>query len=36
LQFDSADMSAIVATHPRREDAEQNIQDQLIVEYYSR
>ena len=36
LQFDSTDMSAVVVSHPRREDGEQNIQDQLIVEYYSR
>jgi len=36
LSYDPAALSAQVTTMPRREDAEQGIQEQLIVEYYSR
>ena len=36
LNYDPAALSAEVAAMPRREDAEQGIQEQLIVEYYSR
>ena len=36
LQFTAADLSGAVAAMPRREDAEPGIQEQLIVEYYSR
>lgn len=36
LTYDAAALSAQVTTFPRREDAEQGIQEQLIVEYYSR
>jgi len=36
LRADAAAMSAEVVTMPRREDAEQGINEQLIVEYYSR
>jgi len=36
LSFTSADMSGAVTAVPRREDAEPGINEQLIVEYYSR
>jgi small subunit ribosomal protein S4 len=36
LRISAADLSAEVMALPRREDAEQGINEQLIVEYYSR
>jgi small subunit ribosomal protein S4 len=36
LRFYTADLAGEVVTLPRREDAEQGINEQLIVEYYSR
>jgi small subunit ribosomal protein S4 len=36
LNFDSSQLSAQVTTLPRREDAEPGINEQFIVEYYSR
>jgi len=36
LSADGANMAARVVSLPQREDAEQGIQEQLIVEYYSR
>lgn len=36
ISFDAANLSATVATLPRREDAEPGINDLFIVEYYSR
>jgi len=36
LRLNAADFSGEVVTLPRREDAEQGINEQLIVEYYSR
>lgn len=36
VQFDMTSLSGQVVAMPRREDAEQGIQEQLIVEYYSR
>jgi small subunit ribosomal protein S4 len=36
LRFYTSDLSAEVVTLPRREDAEQGINEQLIVEFYSR
>jgi small subunit ribosomal protein S4 len=36
LQFSAAEMSGKVISMPRREDAEQGINEQLIVEFYSR
>jgi small subunit ribosomal protein S4 len=36
LRLNSADLSGEVVTLPRREDAEPGINEQLIVEYYSR
>jgi small subunit ribosomal protein S4 len=36
LQFDAAALTGEVTTLPRREDAEPGINEQLIVEYYSR
>jgi len=36
LRFDAAALSGDVLALPRREDAEPNISEQLIVEYYSR
>jgi small subunit ribosomal protein S4 len=36
LRLSAADLSGEILTLPRREDAEQGINEQLIVEYYSR
>ena len=36
LRFNAADLAGEVVALPRREDAEQNINEQLIVEFYSR
>ena len=36
LEFDSAELRGTVARTPTREDIETNVQEQLIVEYYSR
>ena len=36
LRFSAADLAGEIVTLPRREDAEQGINEQLIVEYYSR
>jgi len=36
LRFNAAELSGEVVTMPRREDAEPDINEQLIVEYYSR
>jgi small subunit ribosomal protein S4 len=36
LRFYTSDLSAEIVTLPRREDAEQGINEQLIVEFYSR
>jgi small subunit ribosomal protein S4 len=36
LQFDATELGGEVVTMPRREDAEPGINEQLIVEYYSR
>jgi small subunit ribosomal protein S4 len=36
LRLNAADVSGEIVTLPRREDAEQGINEQLIVEYYSR
>jgi small subunit ribosomal protein S4 len=36
LRFNAADMEGEVVAMPRREDAEQGINEQLIVEFYSR
>ena len=36
LRLNGADLSGEVVTMPRREDAEPGINEQLIVEYYSR
>ena len=36
LRFNAADLAGEVVTMPRREDAEPDINEQLIVEYYSR
>jgi small subunit ribosomal protein S4 len=36
LRFNAADLAGDVVTLPRREDAEPDINEQLIVEYYSR
>ena len=36
LGFESSELTARVVALPRREDAEQGINEQLIVEYYSR
>ncbi len=36
LRFNAAELSGEVITLPRREDAEQGINEQLIVEFYSR
>ena len=36
LSFNAADLSGSVTSLPRREDAEPGINEQLIVEYYSR
>jgi small subunit ribosomal protein S4 len=36
MRASHADLSAEILALPRREDAEQGINEQLIVEYYSR
>jgi small subunit ribosomal protein S4 len=36
MNFDANELSATVTTLPRREDAEQGINELMIVEYYSR
>jgi small subunit ribosomal protein S4 len=36
LRFNAADLAGDVVSMPRREDAELEINEQLIVEYYSR
>jgi small subunit ribosomal protein S4 len=36
LRLSAADLAGEVVTLPRREDAEPEINEQLIVEYYSR
>jgi small subunit ribosomal protein S4 len=36
LRLNAADLAGEIVSLPRREDAEQGINEQLIVEYYSR
>jgi small subunit ribosomal protein S4 len=36
LRLDAANLSGSMVALPRREDAEQGINEQLIVEFYSR
>jgi small subunit ribosomal protein S4 len=36
LQLDAKNMSAVVAQRPEREDIDVSLNEQLVVEYYSR